>query len=40
MPISQDLRAAWNMDFAPTLNTYYFGDSGTRMSGKLKIDRR
>lgn len=27
MPVQQDLRAARNMGFSPTLNTYYFGPS-------------
>jgi hypothetical protein len=40
MPISQDLRAARNMDFAPTLNTYYFGDPLPLDGAAVKLEVR
>ena len=40
MPISQDLRAARNMDFAPTLNTYYFGAALPLADASVKMEVR
>ncbi len=40
MPISQDLRAARNMDFAPTLDTYYFGAALPLADATVKLEVR
>lgn len=40
MPISQDLRAARNMDFAPTLSTYYFGAALPLADASVRMEVR
>lgn len=40
MPISQDLRAARNMDFAPTLNTTYWGAALPLAGAAVKMEVR
>lgn len=40
MPVSQDLRAARNMDFAPTLNTTYWGAALPLTGATVKMEVR